>query len=91
MTKKYDALKSEYNETVSKMEKSKRNNHNQSLQGNAIELYRGMSKEHEMRFMLSLIDKKLHIPIRTSRLIGGGNINIVKAVTLLLYTIYHFL
>lgn len=40
------------------MEKSKRNNHNQSLQGNAIELYRGMSKEHEMGFMLSLIDKK---------------------------------
>lgn len=58
MTKKYDVLKSEYNETVSKMEKSKRNNHNQSLQGNAIELYRGMNKEHEMRFMLSLIDKK---------------------------------
>lgn len=58
MTKKYDVLKSEYNETVSKMEKSKRNNHNQSLQGNAIELYRGMSKEHEMGFMLSLIDKK---------------------------------
>lgn len=69
------------------MEKSKRNNHDQSLQGNAIELYRGMSKEHEMRFMLSSIDKKLHIPIRTSRLIGGGNINSVLTVTLLLYTI----
>lgn len=44
MTKKYDVLKSEYNETVSKMEKSKRNNNNQSLRLNAIELYRGMSK-----------------------------------------------
>ena len=46
--KKYDALKSEYNE---------RNNYDEILRGNAIELYRGMSKEQKMRFMLSLIDK----------------------------------
>ena len=55
--KKYDALKSEYNDIVSKMEKSERNNNDEILRGNAIELYRGMSKEQKMRFMLSLIDK----------------------------------
>ena len=55
--KKYDALKSEYNDIVSKIEKSERNNYDEILRGNAIELYRGMSKEQKMRFMLSLIDK----------------------------------